>query len=142
MMPRSDWAVPRFGASPRRVRSSAASTTDRSASIIGTAAAPGGRGRVDRISSTRLAGGGFLHEPQPILDLLLFLVHVQKPQVLLDGRAHPLLEGVALGAQILNHPLDLARLARGLVEQLPALDLGLLDHQLGLLARLLLDVLG
>src|SRR4030095_16839788 len=133
-MPRSDWSTPRFGAPPRRVRSSAASTTDRSASIIGT-------GRRDRPRSAGLAGGGLLHEPQSILDLFFLLVHVEQPQVLLDRGAHPLLEGVALDAKVLDHALDLTGLARGLIEELTALDLRLFDHELGFLARLLLDVL-
>ncbi len=60
----------------------------------------------------------------------------------LDRPANPLLEGIALDPEIKDDPFDLARLARRLVEELPRLQLGLLDDQLRLLAGLLLDVLG
>src|SRR5262245_5295168 len=133
----SDWAAPRRGGVPRTVTSSEASTIARSASII--ACDPGPR---KEWPSAGLSGGRFLHEMQPVLDLLLLLVEVEEVQVLLDGGADALLEGVALEAQVLDHALDLAGLARRLIEKLPPLDLRLLDHELRLPAGLLLDVLG
>src|SRR5881628_864261 len=136
MIPSSDCAAPRRGGVPRTVTSSEASTIARSASII--ACDPG---RETERPSAGLPGGRFLHEMQPVLDLLLLLVEVEEAQVLLDRGADALLEGVALEAQVLDHALDLAGLARRLIEKLPALDLRLLDDELGLLAGLVLDVL-
>src|SRR2546425_8329323 len=136
MTPRSASAAPRRGASPRAVTSWEASTIARSASIRG--GERGGRRR----ASGRLPRRRLLHETQPVLDLLFLPVHVEQSQVLLDGGADTLLESVALDAQVLDHPLDLARLARRLVQELRPLELRLLDHELALPARLLLDVLG
>src|SRR5437867_377720 len=145
-IPRSDWASPRRGACPRTLTSSAAPTIARSASIIGRGLAPGGRdGRAPRAPervSAGLSRGRLLHETQAVLDLLLFLVHVEEPQVLFDGGADALLEGVALDAQVLDHSLDLAGLAGRLVEELSAPDFGFLDDELSLLPRLVLHILG
>src|SRR2546425_2896875 len=145
MIPRSAWSAPRRGAAPRTVTSSEASTIARSASIMDRG--PAGLRRLRDPwalgpASAGFSGGRLLHETQPVLDLLLLLVHVQEPQVLLDRGADALLEGVALDAQVLDHPLDLAGLAGRLVEELPTPDLRLLDDELRLLPRLFLDVLG
>src|SRR2546422_627282 len=146
MIPRSAWAAPRRGAAPRTVTSSEASTIARSASIIGRHPARLRRCvrnlRAQGPASAGLSGGRLLHETQPVLDLFLLFVHVEEPQVLLDGRPDALLEGVALDAQVLDHPLDLAGLAGRLVEELPTPDLRLFDDELRLLPRLFLDVLG
>src|SRR5256712_844245 len=136
MTPRSASAAPRRGASPRTVTSSEASTIARSASIM--SGERGGRRR----GSGRLPCRRLLHETQPVLHVLFLPVHVQQSQVLLDGGTDARLERVALDTQILDHPLDLSRLARRLVQELAPLELRLLDHQLALPARLLLDVLG
>src|SRR5262245_37735194 len=124
-------AVPRRGAGPARVRSSPAPTTARSASIIRPATWP--------FSGARLFGG-LLHEAETVLDLVLVAVHVEEPQMLLDRGPDALREGVALDAQGLDRSLELARLASGLVEVLGPLDLGLAHDELGLLARLLADL--
>src|SRR6266850_2186082 len=134
-IPRSPWAAPRRGAAPRTVTSSLASTIARSASII--AGVPAAEGRSAGFSGRRL-----LHEAQPILDLLFLLVHLEQPEMLLDGRAHALLERVALDAQVHDHPLDLTGLPGRLIQELTPLDLRLLDDELGLLVGLFLDVLG
>src|SRR6059036_3120993 len=108
MIPRSPWAAPRRGAAPPTVTSSLASTMARSASIIVRFPASGG-------GSAGFSGRRLLHEAQSILDLLFLLVHLEESEMLLDGGADALLEGVALDPQVLDHPFDLARLARRLV---------------------------
>src|SRR3989442_5347563 len=112
MIPRSAWSAPRRGAAPRTVTSSQASTIARSASIIGREPArlrrhlsdPRARGP----ASAGLSGGRLLHETQPVLDLLLLLVHVQEPQVLLYPGTDALLAGVALDPPVLRSSPNLA----------------------------------
>src|SRR5881396_3027185 len=83
MIPRSAWAAPRRGAAPRTVTSSEASIIGRHPARL--------RRRVRDLraqgpASAGLSGGRLLHETQPVLDLFLLFVHVEEPQVLLDGR--------------------------------------------------------
>src|SRR5262245_64279902 len=101
--PGSPVAAPRRGAAPAAVTSSPASRTAKSASII----LESGPGVLVRL----------LHEPQPILDLVLGAVHVEQPEVLLDGGADALGEGVALHPQRGDHPFQLAGLAPRLIQE-------------------------